>query len=129
MASNRVAAWQCHLHRATVARHPASTRAWKWTADPSPSVNRREAEHRRRRRPKLIQETIAEADALIGDLVIPPVGDGYLRPRDAAPLAGILVISTKAACALQRAISSPEPTATPWHHVGVLTRHQDRTDK
>jgi hypothetical protein len=37
-----------------------------------------------------IQQTLADADALIGDLVIPPIGDGYLRPRDAAPLAGIL---------------------------------------
>src|SRR4029453_14338470 len=29
-----------------------------------------------------IQQTIADADALIGDLVVPPVGDGYLAPRD-----------------------------------------------
>ena len=38
--------------------------------------------------PSCIEGTIAEADALIGDLVIPPVGDGYLAPREAAPLAG-----------------------------------------
>jgi len=37
-----------------------------------------------------IQQTLADADALIGNLVIPPIGNGYLRPRDAAPLAGIL---------------------------------------
>jgi hypothetical protein len=37
-----------------------------------------------------IQQTLADADALIGDLVVPPIGDGYLRPRDASPLAGIL---------------------------------------
>ena len=40
--------------------------------------------------PSCIEETIAEADALIGDLVIPPVGDGYLSPRDVAALKGIL---------------------------------------
>jgi hypothetical protein len=32
--------------------------------------------------PSCIQQTIAYADALIGDLVVPPVGDGYLVPRD-----------------------------------------------
>jgi hypothetical protein len=37
-----------------------------------------------------IQQTLADADALIGDLVIPPIGDGYLRPRDVQPTAGIL---------------------------------------
>jgi hypothetical protein len=37
-----------------------------------------------------IQQTLADADALIGDLVIPPIGDGYLRPRDVSPIAGIL---------------------------------------
>jgi len=40
--------------------------------------------------PSCIQQTIEEANALIGDLVIPPVGTGYLPPREAAPLAGIL---------------------------------------
>jgi hypothetical protein len=37
-----------------------------------------------------IQQTLADADALIEDLVIPPIGDGYLRPRDVSPTAGIL---------------------------------------
>ena len=37
-----------------------------------------------------IQQTLADADALIGDLVIPPVGDGYLRPSAVQPTAGIL---------------------------------------
>jgi hypothetical protein len=40
--------------------------------------------------PSCIQDTIAAADALIGDLVVPPVGDGYLAPRDASPLADTL---------------------------------------
>ena len=37
-----------------------------------------------------IQQTLADADALIGDLVIPPVGDGHLRPNEVSPTAGIL---------------------------------------
>ena len=37
-----------------------------------------------------IQQTLADADALIGDLVIPPVGDGYLRPSAVQPTAGTL---------------------------------------
>jgi hypothetical protein len=32
-----------------------------------------------------IEQRLAQADALVGDLVIPPVGDGYLPPRDASP--------------------------------------------
>jgi hypothetical protein len=32
--------------------------------------------------PSCIQQTIADADTLIGDLVVPPIGDGYLAPRD-----------------------------------------------
>jgi hypothetical protein len=37
-----------------------------------------------------IQQTLADADGLIGDLVIPPIGDGYLRPNQVQPTAGIL---------------------------------------
>ena len=40
--------------------------------------------------PSCIQQTIADADALIGDLVVPPVGDGYLAPRDVNALKDIL---------------------------------------
>jgi hypothetical protein len=37
-----------------------------------------------------IEQTLADADALIGDLVIPPIGNGYLRPPDVSPTAAIL---------------------------------------
>jgi len=37
-----------------------------------------------------IQQTIADANALIGDLVIPPVGTGYLSPTDVSALAETL---------------------------------------
>ena len=40
--------------------------------------------------PSCIQDAIATADALIGDLVIPPIGNGYLAPRDVGSLAGLL---------------------------------------
>src|SRR6476660_1805557 len=63
--------------------------------------------------PSCIQETIAEADALIGDLVIPPVGDGYLRPRDAAPLAGILGDFNEGGMCAPACEGHPSPTATP----------------
>jgi len=52
--------------------------------------------------PSCIQDAIAEADALIGDLVIPPIGDGYLAPRDVAALAGLLG-QYNACCALRPA--------------------------
>ena len=37
-----------------------------------------------------IQQTIDQANALIGDLVVPPVGSGYLAPRDVSALADTL---------------------------------------
>jgi hypothetical protein len=36
--------------------------------------------------PSCIQQTLADADALIGDLVVPPVGDGFLAPSDVSAL-------------------------------------------
>jgi hypothetical protein len=37
-----------------------------------------------------IAQTLAAVDALIGNLVIPPVGNGYLRPRDVSGYESIL---------------------------------------
>src|SRR5215472_14690463 len=37
-----------------------------------------------------IEQTLSDADALIGDLLVPPVGDGYLRPGDVSGLVDIL---------------------------------------
>jgi hypothetical protein len=37
-----------------------------------------------------IQQTLAAADALIGDLVIPPVGTGFLAPQVVSGLADTL---------------------------------------
>jgi hypothetical protein len=63
--------------------------------------------------PSCIKETIAAADALIGDLVIPPIGNGYLAPRDAAPLAGILGQFNEGNMCAPGCDSKPRPTATP----------------
>jgi hypothetical protein len=37
-----------------------------------------------------IQQTLADADALIGDLVVPPVGNGFLSPQDVSALVDTL---------------------------------------
>ena len=63
--------------------------------------------------PSCIEGTIAEADALIGDLVIPPVGDGYLAPREAAPMAGILGRFNEGGMCAPSCDHGPRPTATP----------------
>jgi len=61
-----------------------------------------------------IQQTIADADALIGDLVVPPVGDGYLAPRDVSALAETLdQYNEGMLCAPSCEQGSPPPTATP----------------
>jgi hypothetical protein len=72
-----------------------------------------------------IQDTLAAADALIGDLVIPPIGDGYLRPQDAAPLAGILGdFNEGGMCAPACAEGSPTPAATPRHPPVMPPHHR-----
>lgn len=71
--------------------------------------------------PSCIQETIDEADALIGDLVIPPVGDGYLSPREAAPLAGILGDFNEGGMCAPACEASPSPTTTPMGRRGRPT--------
>jgi hypothetical protein len=63
--------------------------------------------------PSCIEETIAEADALIGDLVVPPVGDGYLAPRDVEAIKDILEDYNEGRLCAPSCDQSPEPTATP----------------
>ena len=61
-----------------------------------------------------IQQTLADADALIGDLVIPPIGDGYLRPRDVSATAGVLGSYNEGnLCAPSCDHSSPSPSPRP----------------
>ena len=63
--------------------------------------------------PSCIEETIAEADALIGDLVVPPVGDGYLAPRDVEAIKDILEDYNEGRLCAPSCDQGPEPTATP----------------
>ena len=67
--------------------------------------------------PSCIQQTIADADALIGDLVVPPVGDGYLAPRDVNALKDTLEAYNEGQlCAPScdnEGSPTPAPTTTP----------------
>ena len=61
-----------------------------------------------------IEQTIADADALIGDLVVPPVGTGYLAPRDVSALADTLDQYNEGfLCAPSCEETSPSPPPTP----------------
>jgi hypothetical protein len=64
-----------------------------------------------------IEETLADADALIGDLLVPPVGDGYLPPRDVSALADVLDdYNDGALCAPACNHQSAAPRARPVPH-------------
>jgi hypothetical protein len=64
-----------------------------------------------------IEQTLADADALIGDLLVPPVGTGYLRPRDVSALADILDDYNEGAlCAPSCDRESAAPRARPVPH-------------
>jgi hypothetical protein len=63
--------------------------------------------------PSCIEQTIADADALIGDLVVPPVGDGYLAPRDVEALKDMLEDYNEGRLCAPSCDQSPPPTATP----------------
>jgi hypothetical protein len=61
-----------------------------------------------------IQQTLADAGALIGDLVVPPVGSGYLRPGDVSALADTLdQYNEGMLCAPACGDQGPKPTPTP----------------
>jgi hypothetical protein len=64
-----------------------------------------------------IEQTLADADALIGDLLVPPVGEGYLRPGDVSALADVLDDYNEGAlCASACDHASPAPRARPVPH-------------
>src|SRR5437764_473064 len=60
-----------------------------------------------------IQQTIDQANALIGDLVIPPVGDGYLAPRDVSALADTLDQYDEGRLCAPSCEENGSPTVTP----------------
>ena len=65
-----------------------------------------------------IEETLADADALIGNLLVPPVGDGYLRPGDVSALADMLEDYNEGAlCVPACDHESPAPRVRPAPHL------------
>jgi len=67
-----------------------------------------------------IQVSIDAADAMIGDLVVPPVGDGYLPPSQTSILVQLLtaynegeLCSPPCGTPTPTPTASPEPSATP----------------
>jgi hypothetical protein len=78
--------------------------------------------------PSCIQQTIADADALIGDLVVPPIGDGYLAPRDVGALKDTLEDYNEGNLCAPSCDNggSPTPTASPRapRRPPVMPRHQ-----
>ena len=75
--------------------------------------------------PSCIQQTITDADTLIGDLVVPPVGDGQLAPRDVEAFVETLDNYNEGElCAPEcEDDQSPTPAPTPRRPL-VLPRHQ-----
>jgi hypothetical protein len=77
-----------------------------------------------------IQQTLAQVDALIGDLVIPPVGDGYLRPRDVAAYINTLTHYNEGALCIPPCgptATPTRPTPTPRPNVTVPPRPTPQT--
>ena len=66
--------------------------------------------------PNCIQQTIDQANALIGNLVIPPIGNGYLAPRDVGGLVGHLDSFNEGGMCAPRCEGSPEPSPTEHPH-------------
>jgi len=60
-----------------------------------------------------IQQTLADADALIGNLVVPPVGNGFLAPRDVSALADTLGQYNDGELCAPSCEENESPTPTP----------------
>jgi hypothetical protein len=61
-----------------------------------------------------IEQTLVEVDAVIGDLVVPPVGDGFLTPRDVEAYARTLALYNHGSlCAPRCDLPLPTPSQTP----------------
>jgi hypothetical protein len=60
-----------------------------------------------------IQQTIDQANMLIGDLVVPPLGTGYLAPRDVSALADTLDQYNEGMLCAPACEETPPPTPTP----------------
>ena len=59
-----------------------------------------------------IAQTLAQADALIGDLVVPPVGNGFLTTREVADYVGALTNYNEGQLCAPQCGPTPQPIAT-----------------
>jgi hypothetical protein len=68
-----------------------------------------------------IAQTLADLDALIGDLVVPPVGDGFLSTRVTSPYVETLTQYNEGALCAPPCGSNPptRPTPTPRTNSGT----------
>jgi hypothetical protein len=82
LASHRITAWKCYLYPGAITVDYAPTSSRQRISFAGAPLDHRELNVANGEDPSCIQQTIADADALIGDLVVPPVGDGCLSPRD-----------------------------------------------
>jgi hypothetical protein len=62
--------------------------------------------------PSCIQQTLTDLDAFIGDLVVPPVGNGFLLPRDVAGYVSTLTQYNGGSLCAPRC-GTPAPTTRP----------------
>ena len=62
--------------------------------------------------PSCIATTIAAADDLIGNLVVPPVGNGFLAPRDVLALNRALEVYDLGVLCAPRCAGTPPPSST-----------------
>lgn len=60
-----------------------------------------------------IEQTLAQVDALIGNLIIPPVGNGFLRPRVVAAYLSTLGNYNSGFLCVPACSGIPSPTAIP----------------
>ena len=60
-----------------------------------------------------IAQTLAQVDALIGDLVVPPVGNGFLTTREVADYVGTLTQYNEGQLCAPQCGPTPQPIATP----------------
>jgi len=74
--------------------------------------------------PSCIQQTIADADAMIGDLVVPPVGDGDLAPRDVEALKETLEEYNEGDLCAPSCENGGSPTPAPTSTPERIPRHR-----
>jgi hypothetical protein len=60
-----------------------------------------------------IAQTLADVDALIGDLVIPPGGNGFLPPRDTSGYVSTLTQYNEGFLCAPHCGPTPKPVSTP----------------